>query len=194
MRSVLRMAAVLSAIATTSLAGQQPGQPIPGAAQSGSVLTTSRPEAGAIGVAMVLPAAKMLLANSAELDLTDAQVLKLAAIARRSEARRRSMRAALDSVVTRFSQPGDPVALDAVDERARINMNRMRDQFRLDQRDAIAVLTPDQQATAWEMIASHAMAWGQEPIGARLDIHGGEMGGTKFELRAPDEPRRVPQW
>lgn len=98
--------------------------------------------------------AQMLLARSAELDLTDAQVVKLAAITRRSEARRRTLRAAMDSGRGRFAQPGDSLARRQFGERMEANMTRERDQARVDLRDAIAVLTTDQQARAWEMVGS----------------------------------------
>ena len=101
-------------------------------------------------------AAKMLLANSAELDLTDAQVVKLAAIARRGEARRRSMRASMDSARMRFQpgQPADSAVRRQFGDRMRADMEKMRDQVQADQRDAIAVLTADQQAKAWAMVAN----------------------------------------
>jgi hypothetical protein len=40
----------------------------------------------------------------------------------------------------------------------RANMERVREQEHADRRDAIAVLTPDQQARAWEMIAARGRA------------------------------------
>src|SRR5205809_3504748 len=56
-------------------------------------------------------AAQMLLAHTGELELTDAQVVKLAAIARRADARRRSMRASADSMRMRMeSGPADSSA------------------------------------------------------------------------------------
>jgi hypothetical protein len=104
------------------------------------------------------PAAQLLLAHTGELELTDNQVVRLAAIARRAEARRRSLRASMDSARARFAPgratPGDSVARRQMRERMRADLNRQNDQARAEQRDAIAVLTPDQQARAWDLVAS----------------------------------------
>ena len=103
------------------------------------------------------PAAQMLLAHTGELELTDQQVVRLAAIARRAEARRRTMRASMDSARARFGSggaPSDSVARRQFRDRMRADMDRVRDQLRADQRDAIAVLTPDQQERAWDLVAS----------------------------------------
>jgi hypothetical protein len=100
--------------------------------------------------------AEFLLAHTGDLQLTDAQVVRLAAIARRSAERRRAMRATMDSLraanrpamrdsAARGRRPaGPPPAAVAALERA-------RDAAHADLRDAIAVLTADQQARAWEM-------------------------------------------
>jgi Spy/CpxP family protein refolding chaperone len=102
------------------------------------------------------PGAQMLLSRTGELQLTDAQVVRLAAIARRAEARRAAMRASMDSVRSRFGpgNPPDSAARRQLAQRMRTNAERMMEQERADRRDAIAVLTPDQQARAWEMVAS----------------------------------------
>ena len=100
------------------------------------------------------PAAQLLLSHVGELELTDAQVVRLAAIARRSEARRRAMRAALDSARTRFeSQPTDTMARRQFRQRMQADVARADEQSRTDQRDAIAVLNADQQAKAWDIVA-----------------------------------------
>ena len=100
--------------------------------------------------------AEMLLSHTGELKLTDQQVVRLAAIARRAADRRTAERARFDSLRATFradtaarrrafgAQPGQPGPLAA-------DMQRMRDQARVDLRDALVVLTPDQQAQAWEM-------------------------------------------
>src|SRR5687768_10433401 len=89
MRNPTRLALLLSLTAATSVAAQGPEAPR---------------RAGPGGP----PAAQMLLAQTGELELTDAQVVRLAAIARRSESRRRALRAAMDSAETRFgNQSGD---------------------------------------------------------------------------------------
>ena len=122
------------------------------------------------------PAAQMLLSRTGELELTDAQVVRLAAIARRSEARRRAMRATMDSARVRFdAQPGDTAARRQFRQRMQTDLQRVEEQLRTDQRDAIAVLTPDQQAKAWDMVSNR---------GPRL------RGGR--EMRAPRGLRRTP--
>jgi hypothetical protein len=97
----------------------------------------------------------MLLSHTGELKLSDQQVTRLAAIARRTSERRDAMRRSMDSLMTvrRGEAPdsargrmGPPPALQA-------NMQRMREQAHTDLRDALGVLTPDQQATAWEIVA-----------------------------------------
>jgi hypothetical protein len=126
--------------------------------------------------------AQTLLARSAELDLTDAQVTKLAQIARRSETRRRALRATMDSGRTRFSQPGDSIARRQFGQRMQDNMTKERDQARVDLRDAITVLTPDQQAKAWEMNAARGARAGR--MGAMRGRRDGGMGGA-MRGRAP---------
>jgi hypothetical protein len=44
-------------------------------------------------------------------------------------------------------------------------MERMHEQARVDLRDALAVLTPDQQATAFQMVAHHAAGRGDHGPG-----------------------------
>lgn len=95
-------------------------------------------------------AASMLLARTAELKLSDAQVTRLAAVARRTAERRTANRIALDSLRSQlrpYAQGDRPADAGA---RARAMMDRIRTQEHEDLRDALAVLTPDQQATAWE--------------------------------------------
>jgi hypothetical protein len=120
------------ALAAAPLAAQGPGP------QRG-------PGAGA------LHGAEFLLAHTGELRLTDQQVVRLAAIARRTAERREGMRAQMES--RRPPQPGQmPSAEDM--QRMRQQMEQMRDQRRADLRDALAVLTPDQQAQAFELVVT----------------------------------------
>lgn len=109
-----------------------------------------RPMGGAPGGGNI---ASMLLGHTADLKLSDAQVTRLAAIARRTEDRHRAMRAQMDSMFQRNraqnGTAGAPPA--AMPEQARAMMDRARDQEHADVRDALAVLTPDQQADAWMM-------------------------------------------
>jgi len=132
---------------------------------------------GAMGIGP--DAAEMLLARTGDLKLTDQQVTRLAAIARRAHERRETMRttmrARLDSLraanppaagaapgtpgtpgARRF-MPGAPGAAGARNGFA-ADMQRMRDQAHADLRDAIAVLTPDQQAQAWEAVSARGAA------------------------------------
>lgn len=118
-----------------------------------------------------VPGAELLLARTGELQLTDAQVLRLAAIARRGEARRASLRASMDSV--RRAAPGtmrDSTARRQLAARLRADADRMREQERADRRDAIAVLTADQQARAWEMIVTRGARGGRERGMRRPDM------------------------
>ena len=96
--------------------------------------------------------ASMFLAHSAELKLTDQQLSRLAAIARRTEARHEAMRTSMDSLMrANRPQPGTtpPDARPMMSDQGRAMAERMRDQERADLRDALAVLTVDQQADAW---------------------------------------------
>jgi hypothetical protein len=133
------------------------------------------------------PAAEMLLSNVGELELTDQQVVRLAAIARRSAARRRSLTSVMDSARTRFTQPGDSVARRQFRQRIDAEMTRAEEQMRVDQRDAIAVLTPDQQSKAWNMVANRGGARGAGRVaGAR-----GEFGRGRPGVR-PGRPQGAP--
>jgi hypothetical protein len=141
----------LSAVAGAAAQNQPPQRPPQGMPPMGG---------GNAGAGIGDRGAQMLLARSAQLELTDAQVTRLAGIARRAEARRRSMRAAMDSARTRFTQPGDSLARRQFGQRMQADMQKERDQSRIDLRDAITVLTPDQQAKAWEMNAARSGARG----------------------------------
>jgi Spy/CpxP family protein refolding chaperone len=106
--------------------------------------------------------AQFLLGHTGELRLTDAQVTRLAAIARRSAERRRAHRAQMDSVRPERMATGRPdsaarAAMRQRFEQMRPQLERLRDQSQADRRDAIAILTPDQQALAWERIAAGQM-------------------------------------
>ncbi len=93
-----------------------------------------------------------LLAHTADLKLTDQQVTRLAAIARRSADRRQAAMRAMDSLATGRMRgdsagrrpSGPPPALRAESERLRALRHA-------DLREALGVLTPDQQASAWEL-------------------------------------------
>ena len=115
--------------------------------------------------------ASMLLAHSAELKLTDQQLSKLAAIARRTDDRHKAMRASMDSVM-RANRPQPDGAGAAAPrpfnaEQGSAMMTRAREQERTDLRDALAILTVDQQADAWMMRGAGPMNAGGPP-GARF--------------------------
>ena len=115
--------------------------------------------AGQRGAGPAQDPAEFLLSHTGEFKLTDAQVTRLAAIARRSADRRSAMRTQLDSMRSNFARGGRPDSAARAQMRQRFDqmrpqMDRMREQSLTDRRDAIAVLTPDQQAQAWERIAT----------------------------------------
>ncbi len=154
--------------------------------------------------------ADFLLARTGDLALTDAQVVRLAAISRRADARRKAMMARMDSL--RAAQPapsdsagprgrgrgpggpGRPGGPPPVDTKA---MQQMRDQMRADLRDAIAVLTPDQQATAWMMIADGpALGGGRGTMGRGFGGGPGNDGQQRADrgpIGRPPAPRDVPR-
>lgn len=187
MRSTLRFVAVLSlAGATTALA--QPA-PAPAPMRAGGA-----------------PAAKLLLSNTGELGLTDQQVVRLAAIARRAEARRASLRSAMDSARNRFT-PGDTAGRRQFATRMRTEVERAREQERVDQRDAIAVLNADQQAKAWEMVANRGRAMrmgagrgmgrmrdgrGMGPMRDGRGLPGGDARGMRRQPMPGMRPRSAP--
>lgn len=110
---------------------------------------------------MSMDAASMFLAHTGDLQLTDAQVTRLAAIARRSEAREKAMHSRMDSAMKsmheRVEVSGD--GNGAPRAMMMMRMPMMSDADRKaqheDDRDAFSVPTPDQLATAWEMMRAH---------------------------------------
>ncbi|HEX6047768.1 MAG TPA: Spy/CpxP family protein refolding chaperone [Gemmatimonadaceae bacterium] len=134
--------------------------------------------------------AEFLLSQTGELRLTDAQVTRLAAIARRSAERRSAARERLDSLRPQLG-PGamrDSAARARFRERAeqmRPQMERLREQAAADRRDAIAILTPEQQAQAWERVATTGRAMRAAPGRPRgMGMRRGPMRGRT------DVPRR----
>jgi len=167
----LILTTVVALTATAAIVGAQgPGRrfgprPMPGA---------GGPGAAPRGAGPTEDPAEFLLSHTGELKLTDAQVTRLAAIARRSADRRRALRTQLDSMRPNFS-PGerpDSAARARMRQRfeqMRPQMDRMREQSLADRRDAIAVLTPDQQAQAWERVSRMGPGGGR---GARRGFAG----------------------
>ncbi|MEP6730341.1 MAG: Spy/CpxP family protein refolding chaperone [bacterium] len=119
--------------------------------------------------------ASELLAQTGELKLTDQQVTRLAAIARRSADRRQSLRKSVDSMFASRQSP--PPAGPGSSRRFApsaeqlATLQKMRDQSHADLRDAISVLTADQQATAWEGMGRRGGG------GRRMGMFGGGVGG-----------------
>jgi hypothetical protein len=114
--------------------------------------------------------ASFLLAHTGELKLSDQQVTRLAAISRRSADRRQAAMRSMDSLMARGPQRRDSAGRGrfAPSPELRANAQRLRDQRHADLREALGVLTPDQQATAWELSALRG--------GARM-ARGGPMPG-----------------
>lgn len=208
MKRLILATVMVCSTGTMALGAQGPGRryqgPMPGGAMGGG------PGGGdALG-----NPAEFLLSQTGELKLTDAQVTRLAAIARRSADRRRALRAQLDSIRPEM-RPGERpdsatrARMRQQFDQMRPTMERLREQSQTDRRDAIAVLTADQQAQAWERIArvGRARAGGGRGFGApgrngfrerpmprpgmrRQGIAPGRMG-PPDDGGAPGEPRRM---
>lgn len=188
MQRRIRVLAILTMTAVSAAAQNQPPAQgmLPMPPMGGQ---RGNPAAGAMVGAR---AAQMLLARSAQLDLTDAQVTRLAGIARRAELRQRTMRTAMDSARTRFAQPGDSIARRQFAQKMPADITKERDQARVDLRDAITVLTPDQQARAWEMNAARrAMRGGGGQGGVRGGRGGMRRGGVRGGMGS-GRPARPP--
>ncbi len=124
--------------------------------------------------------ASMLLAHTAELKLTDPQLSRLAAIARRTDDRHKSMRASMDSLMrANRPQPGAAPAAPRpmMGDQNRAMMVRVQEQERTDLRDALAVLTVDQQADAWMMRGAGPMGAGGPPRARFGAMRGRRTGG-----------------
>ena len=199
MHTLARAVGMTLFLAAVTVEAQQPGGPPPGGGRPAFEMMAGAPGRG--GASPIGATADFLLAHTGDLALTDAQVVKLAAISRRTEARRKALVARMDSAraATRPA-PGDSVGPGG---RRRgpagpppAELQRARDQLHTDVRDAIAVLTTDQQANAWMMIA------GGPPLGGRF---GGPMGpppgrgmgqgqqeSNRGSISRPPAPRDVP--
>ncbi len=98
--------------------------------------------------------AEHFLARTGELGLTDQQVVRLAAIARRAEARRAEQRANMPAMgqgmrMRAQAAPNDSAARQAraaAAQQMRTRMQEMRAAREADLKEALSVLTPDQQA------------------------------------------------
>ena len=107
----------------------------------------------------MMDAASMFLAHTGELQLTDAQVTKLAAIARRAESREKAMRARMDSAMSHMKAEAghDGAGEGMMMMRMRMFMptEAERKAQHEDDREAFSIPTPDQLATAWELMSMH---------------------------------------
>jgi Spy/CpxP family protein refolding chaperone len=191
MRRTAFALAFASTLGATALSAQQ-GPPPPGG---------GRGPASPLG-----NTAAFLLANTGALKLTDAQVVRLAAIARRADDRGRALRATMDSARTaRGRMPRDSAARGqrgpVRDLATQTAFERMGEQMRTDRRDAIAVLTPDQQAQAWEIVAMRGagpafarrgMASGFGPRRDARPGRDGRDGGPRRDGRDGPPVRRPP--
>lgn len=144
MKSMIRAGLAMTLVAGSTLMAQGPGGQGMGPAMRGGA-----PLAGA-------RAAEAFLSRAGELQLTDAQVVRLAAIARRAHAQREAQRTAMDSMRARMmaSPPADSAARAArratMQATMRGTMESVRAQNETNLRDALAVLNADQQARAWQ--------------------------------------------
>jgi len=191
--SVLLLSSGVVALTAQGPAGRRPGPgPIPG---PGAMRRDGS------GGAVDNPAA-FLLSQTGELRLTDAQVTRLAAIARRSAERRQSLRTQMDSLrpIRPRGQRPDSAARAQMRQRMeqmRPAMTRLKDQSLADRRDAIALLTPDQQVQAWERIARMGPRGNPDRgrgVGrpGRAGFRDGPTGGPRARMRGPAHaPRRV---
>ena len=187
-------------LAAATVEAQQPGGPPPGGGRPAFGMMAGVPFRG--GASPIAATADFLLAHTGDLALTDAQVVRLAAISRRTEARRKAMMARMDSArAAARPAPGDSAGPGG---RRRgpagpppAELQRARDQVHTDVRDAIAVLTPDQQANAWMMIA------GGPPLGGMFrgptgpspgrGMGEGQQQSNRGSISRPPAPRDVPR-
>jgi hypothetical protein len=171
---------MLLALAAATVEAQQPGESPGRGGRPAFGIPAGLPARG--GASPVAATADFLLAHTGDLALTDAQVVRLAAISRRTEARRKAFVARMDSA----RAAGRPASGDSASAPGRgrrpagastAELQQARDRMYADVRDAIAVLTPDQQASAWMMVAG-GPALGTMPRGP---------------ISRPPAPRDVPR-
>lgn len=168
-RSTLLFATLLAAAPAIDAQGpgRPPMSPPSGAEMRGPMNGANNPPPPEAGPPR-LDAAAMLLAQAGELKLTDAQVTRLAAVARRTADRRNTMRASMDSMraADRPAPPPNgaaPAVRQGPPPMPSAQIEKMREQAHADLRDALTVLTPDQLARSWEMMASRAGRRGGPP-------------------------------
>jgi hypothetical protein len=111
---------------------------------------------------MMVDAASMFLARTGDLQLTDAQVTRLAAIARRAETRQNAIHARVDSAIAvhhmnQMDGDGGPSATTfsrVVLPLLTLTNAELKAQHE-DDREAFSVVNADQLATAFELMAGH---------------------------------------
>jgi hypothetical protein len=91
MRTLARAVGMTLFLAAATVEAQQPGGPPPGGGRPAFGMMAGVPGRG--GASPIAAPADFLLAHTGDLALTDAQVVRLAAISRRSAARRKAMMA-----------------------------------------------------------------------------------------------------
>lgn len=191
-RPIARVALALALAAVPSAQAQQPAGPPPGDRRPpmGEVRREMRIERrdgdmmmmehgpGAAMMKMRGPGpgvASMLLGHTAELKLSDQQVTRLAAIARRTDERHKAMRATMDSLMKAHhaARAADRDMRDGMADMAPMHEKMMQAE-RADVKDALGVLTLDQQADAW-MLRGHvgpmqhmSPAWGTTRVERRV--------------------------
>jgi hypothetical protein len=199
MHTLARAVGTLLFVAAATVEAQQPGSPPWPGGRPAFGMMAGAPGGGSSPVGAT---ADFLLAHTGDLALTDAQVVRLAAISRRTEARRKAFVARMDSAraATRPA-PGDSAAGPGRGRRpagaSTAELQQARDQIHADVRDAIAVLTPDQQATAWMMIAG-GPALGVMPRGPMRPQPGrapddAQQQADRGSISRPPAPRDVPR-
>jgi hypothetical protein len=186
-------------LAAATVEAQEAGGPPPGGGRPAFGMMAGMPGRG--GASPIGATAAFLLAHTGDLALSDAQVVRLAAISRRTEARRKALVARMDSArAAARPAPGDSAGPGA---RRRgpagpppAELQRARDQLHTDVRDAIAVLTPDQQANAWMMIADGPPLGGTfgGPMGPPpgRGMGEGQQPSNRGPISRPPAPRDVP--
>ena len=136
-------------------------------------------------------AAEFLLSRSAQLDLSDDQVLRLAELSRQAVEIREELRAELEAV-----RPTAPPQTDAEREVLRAALREVRDEYlaRSDQqRDAaLAVLTAEQRAEARELLARNRGRNAPAAMAPRDDRQRRPMRGRPMPPRGDRQPAQSP--
>ncbi|MEP7002773.1 MAG: Spy/CpxP family protein refolding chaperone, partial [bacterium] len=186
--TVVALAGVL-ALASTAYAQPRGRAMAPPNGEAGVPAAGARMGRPPMGAPM-MDVASMLLAHTGDFKLTDQQVTRLAAISRRTADRRTTMMASMDSMRAKRAAAPAPAtgAPHTPPTEVRAFATKMRDQNHAELRDAIAILTPDQQAMGWEMMARQGA--GGRATGRRMGMGRGRGMPSEFGPEAPMAPRR----